>query len=1089
MNFPNIITTPCIPTTPPPLDPRCSDPAFAKAYPEICSTSGGPAVPILMLKPATVLTCALSPIQLTAFIDQGGVETELTSGVVFTTSDPTIALIGASSGAATGVASGNVTLTASYNGMTATSSLTVLGTGDSCCGDTAVATMLVVDVSKSMTLAFGAGYSTKEDYAKALAAMYAGQTNTQKDIIGLIHFDSAAATDVVLPSAPAPSNATDVQTAANSLASTLGLTSLGQALQAASTALLATSATLKVIVLFSDGENNDGTTANAPIPIAENFQAAGGIIVCVGIRAHGSGFNLLNGIATGGFFINSYPAIANDSLNALMGIKGYFCAGNCTPQGDAYEHKGQLDYNSFINWNVTAGTVDLQGNGFFDALPGNGLYVDLAGSGSPSNLLGTIESKTAFTFTPGVNYRLSFYLAGNNRSPDTSQSVQVQIGGGAIVNQTIAIPDYTQPFTRYSINFNVLSATTGKISFQQLQAAPTIYGNFLDNVLLENISNGSTIFTDTFDNENLQYVPPACGPSVTVPGYYGYSCYGYGCLTNPPGQQLQDPNPLADIESGYVPPSNYTSTQSFTAVCPAGSTQLNPVSVVPVMTSANTPSGVVTDTSETVGSEGWRAFGNWQSGSTTTSGWKTSIAGSQSLTYQFSAAQTILEFAITPSFPATAYTSTFQVFGSNDGTNFTALTAVISAVLQAGTRVLFPVTNPASYLYYRFVNTPTSSMTFGIGLLEYFIAATTNTGITKSATASSTISQQDAINKATAAASAAAYAALAYAGCAVVYTSNESATATCPCGTLGNPNSVTASATATSFVSQNDANTQATGAATALAAAQLICTASNNTSAITINDQTVPLVPEPATPYPSVYYVPPTTVTIAHLTVSILGFSHTYPQDVSFLLKSPSGKAVVLESHCGGNHSISGVNLVFDDAAGSSLPFASPLSNPASSGTIVSGTFKPTQQTNSVFPLCAPQSGYLTTLAAFIGDNPTGAWSLWVIDDKALDSGQIAGGWKLNITPPIAPTLGLTLGAGGNDTFNITWTGTPPAFWLLQISNDGGTTWGTYANVSGGITTIPENIAISATWSVIGSSQAGGSNPPFTTGRSNTVST
>ena len=37
---------------------------------------------------------------------------------------------------------------------------------------------------------------------------------------------------------------------------------------------------------------------------------------------------------------------------------------------------GVLNYNSFNNWTVTDGTVDLIGNGFFDFYPGNGLYVD-----------------------------------------------------------------------------------------------------------------------------------------------------------------------------------------------------------------------------------------------------------------------------------------------------------------------------------------------------------------------------------------------------------------------------------------------------------------------------------------------------------------------------------------------------------------------------------------------------------------------------------------------------------------------------------------------------------------------------------------
>ena len=87
--------------------------------------------------------------------------------------------------------------------------------------------------------------------------------------------------------------------------------------------------------------------------------------------------------------------------------------------------------------------------------------------------------------------------------------------------------------------------------------------------------------------------------------YYGYNCYGYGCLSQPPGAQLQDPNPLADIEvSGYVPPTTYTSTQSFTALCPTGTVPMNTVSAIPVLAGYNDQGYGVSVTSDTPGFEG-----------------------------------------------------------------------------------------------------------------------------------------------------------------------------------------------------------------------------------------------------------------------------------------------------------------------------------------------------------------------------------------------------------------------------------------------------------------------------------------------------
>ena len=67
---------------------------------------------------------------------------------------------------------------------------------------------------------------------------------------------------------------------------------------------------------------------------------------------------------------------------------------------------GQFNYGSFANFNVSQGSVDLIGNGSFDAYPGNGLYVDLAGT---TNQFGALTTKSVFA--PG-NYTISLSLGG-----------------------------------------------------------------------------------------------------------------------------------------------------------------------------------------------------------------------------------------------------------------------------------------------------------------------------------------------------------------------------------------------------------------------------------------------------------------------------------------------------------------------------------------------------------------------------------------------------------------------------------------------------------------------------------------------------
>ena len=68
----------------------------------------------------------------------------------------------------------------------------------------------------------------------------------------------------------------------------------------------------------------------------------------------------------------------------------------------------------------------------------------------------------------------------------------------------------------------------------------------------------------------------------------------------------------------------------------------------------------------------------------------------------------------------------------------------------------------------------------------------------------------------------------------------------------------------------------------------------------------------------------------------------------------------------------------------------------------------------------APAGPYATALSAFRNTNPNGDWSLFVADDHGVDSGVIAGGWRLNFqTMPGAPTPNLSVArVGGNLLFS-----------------------------------------------------------------------
>jgi hypothetical protein len=72
---------------------------------------------------------------------------------------------------------------------------------------------------------------------------------------------------------------------------------------------------------------------------------------------------------------------------------------------------------------------------------------------------------------------------------------------------------------------------------------------------------------------------------------------------------------------------------------------------------------------------------------------------------------------------------------------------------------------------------------------------------------------------------------------------------------------------------------------------------------------------------------------------------------------------------------------------------------------ITTGTYKPTDSgaTSDAFSAPAPAAPYDLNLAVFNGTNPTGTWSLYVMDDRGINTGSISGGWRLSLqtTAPI----------------------------------------------------------------------------------------
>lgn len=137
------------------------------------------------------------------------------------------------------------------------------------------------------------------------------------------------------------------------------------------------------------------------------------------------------------------------------------------------------NYNSFQNFSVTRGSVDLINNsagwGNNVGIFGHGLFVDLDGS---TNSAGKMESQV-LTLAPGT-YTLTFDLAGSQRN-DHSPTDTVTVSLGGLFSQAITLP-YDAPFGNNSFTITTGSTSTGSLVFDA--SGGDNQGLLLDNVHL-----------------------------------------------------------------------------------------------------------------------------------------------------------------------------------------------------------------------------------------------------------------------------------------------------------------------------------------------------------------------------------------------------------------------------------------------------------------------------------------------------------------------------------------------------------------------------------------------------------------------------
>ncbi len=187
---------------------------------------------------------------------------------------------------------------------------------------------------------------------------------------------------------------------------------------------------------------------------------------------------------------------------------------------------------------------------------------------------------------------------------------------------------------------------------------------------------------------------------------------------------------------------------------------------------------------------------------------------------------------------------------------------------------------------------------------------------------------------------------------------------------------------------------------------------------------------------------------LSDVNVHLNGMNHTWPDDIDILLVGPEGQNLVIMSDAGGSLDLVNVDLVFDDAAASSLP---------DNSQITSGTYKPTNyETTDSFPAPAPLPSTDTTLDIFNGSDPNGVWSLYAVDDTGSDSGNISGGWCVELTGESTGTAAITLDQTVSVsaeplpvTDEITVTTGSEVYFHFRVENTGGVTLTLHTLTSG----------------------------------------
>lgn len=298
--------------------------------------TGGSGDQSIVLQPGFAVLCDVATMQFHTYLVSSEGEVELTSGILYSTSDASILNIDPITGSATKTGQGIVTIQVKWQDLMASAQITCGGDGD-CCVDVPVQMVVLKDVSASMEQNPFPGAGNKRGAGEviikhAFAPTLGGILDGGKDQALRIDFSATALHQTGM-------TAIYSEYAAGGTAIAHGQTDIKGAFDLALTEFDA--GNQQVIIIVSDGQSWPALSTSDMVGLlaeAQEFKDGGGLIVCVGISANNDGFSLLQQLSSGGFLINVLSSDLAAEANASDFLKGLLClaCAGVRPSGYGY---------------------------------------------------------------------------------------------------------------------------------------------------------------------------------------------------------------------------------------------------------------------------------------------------------------------------------------------------------------------------------------------------------------------------------------------------------------------------------------------------------------------------------------------------------------------------------------------------------------------------------------------------------------------------------------------------------------------------------------------------------------------------------